>query len=497
MGSWVPTLLLVGSSWLLLLSAMRLHSPLIAAISMLMLLAAVFREIGRRWQISYLWGIWALLLLVLPLPLGLDRVLITKLQLASSWLSSVVLDGVGVLHLMEGNALYLPGKQLFVDEACSGIISILSIVAAAAIVGVWWNRPPLYVLLLSVSGVAWATLLNVVRISLIAYCYDQFGLDWSVGFPHELLSLVLFGVTFVALLSTDQLLKAWIGPVTDAWEGWAGSPLVYGRLYGRVWDAIVRGPAEVVPPIAEPIAGTAQVSAGPALGELKWLLPIGCIAFSALAAMQWVWWPSERLVAEVDPNTPVYLAAYSLDQQSLPEEMADARLLTHHTEERNTDHELGRCSKVYQYADVENRALTVSCDFVFPNSWHELTVCYKGIGWTMETRSVVPLEVGQQDDVSAVKAFFHCPDGQYAIVLFCEFDQSGKALLPPELSFRESLTKVFTRRDEFDSREVIQVQVLLKSPIPLSEERIAQGLRLLADARQQFRQQIVSQRKVD
>src|SRR5690606_6026824 len=89
-GWW--TIVPVTASWLVLLGAMLVHSPLLAAVSLVMLSAAGCDAIARRWQVRYLWGIWALLLLVLPLPLGLDQRLIRFLQLFSSRLSSVALD---------------------------------------------------------------------------------------------------------------------------------------------------------------------------------------------------------------------------------------------------------------------------------------------------------------------------------------------------------------------------------------------------------------------
>ena len=151
----------------------------------------------------YLWGVWLLPWLVVPLPFGRDQMLITMLQRGSSQVSSIVLDWFRVPHLMEGNTLILPDKQFFVDEACSGIVSVMSIIACAVIYGVWRNRPPLHLVLLASAGVGWATLMNVVRISVIAIAYHWSGVDWSSGTPHEILGLLIFLITFVALVSTD------------------------------------------------------------------------------------------------------------------------------------------------------------------------------------------------------------------------------------------------------------------------------------------------------
>ena len=165
------------AAFLILLFALAIRSPWCAMVSLIVLMASTFLRISGVRKVVNLWGIWLLLWLMVPAPFNLDQKLITKLQIVSSRLSSFVLDAIGIQHLMEGNTLWLPAKQLFVDEACSGIISMLSIVACAVIYAVFKNRSPLHLVLLALASIAWATLLNVLRISTIAYALDAWGID--------------------------------------------------------------------------------------------------------------------------------------------------------------------------------------------------------------------------------------------------------------------------------------------------------------------------------
>ena len=82
----------------------------------------------------------------------------------------------------------LPSKQLFVDEACSGIVSVISIVACAAIFGVWRRRRALHTILMMAAAAGWAMLLNVVRITSIALAEVWYKLDWTEGTPHTLIA---------------------------------------------------------------------------------------------------------------------------------------------------------------------------------------------------------------------------------------------------------------------------------------------------------------------
>src|SRR5882724_13292739 len=131
----------------LLLVAILVHSPWSAMISFIILMAAMCRGLSQTRRIVNLWGIWLTLWLIVPLPFNFDQRLTKLLQLASSQVSSYVLDWCGIYHLMEGNTLWLRSKPLFVDEACSGIISMLSIVACAVVYAVVMNRTPLHTIL--------------------------------------------------------------------------------------------------------------------------------------------------------------------------------------------------------------------------------------------------------------------------------------------------------------------------------------------------------------
>ncbi len=236
----VGVIALLAGSWVLLAVAYFSDSPLLSLLSAVLLVAAAFLQIDARWHVPYLWGIWALLWLVVRPPFNRDQKLIEWLQRKSSGASSLFLDWTGARHLMDGNVLILPTKQFFVDEACSGIVSVLSIVACSAIYGVWRNRAPLHVLLLALAGIGWATLMNVLRITTIAIAFERWGVDWSSGTVHEILGLVIFTFVFLALVSTDYLLLALLAPVQGHAGESVGQPIHFGRKVVSFWDWLGR-----------------------------------------------------------------------------------------------------------------------------------------------------------------------------------------------------------------------------------------------------------------
>ena len=166
-----------------------LYNPWLSACSAILSVAVGFLMLSRLRRIRGQWGIWCLLWLCVPLPLGFGSGLTASLQLTSSRLSSELLDLIGVNHLMSVTCCNYR-QQLFVDEACSGIVSVLAVVACAAMFAVWASRPLLHALMLIVSGIGWAVVMNVVRICTIAFALDRFEIDLSHGTPHEVLGPV-------------------------------------------------------------------------------------------------------------------------------------------------------------------------------------------------------------------------------------------------------------------------------------------------------------------
>ncbi len=235
---WWPETLCVALALSLLVVHAGLFGPWLGGAAGTIAAAAGVLAL-RRLRNVQLWDLWLLLLITMRLPLELNSQLAGFLQKVSSRLSSLVLDGLGVLHLLSGNVVTLPDRELFVDEACSGIISVMSVIACAAMLAVWRHRPLLHMLLLVGFGVGCAMIMNVVRITTVAVALDWYGKDWTSGWPHEVVSLAAFMGTFVLLLSADVALVGLLAKVPDndvALPTWKG---VKRAVRGWNWLAAV------------------------------------------------------------------------------------------------------------------------------------------------------------------------------------------------------------------------------------------------------------------
>ena len=132
--------LMLGSSLICLSGGIWIHSPYLATVSAIMATGFAILHIAGVRAIPALFGTWMLLWLVVPPPLGVDLLFISRLQMLTSQLSSLLLDLVGINHLMAGNVLHLPETTLFVDDACSGVHSLFALLGCTAVFAVATRR---------------------------------------------------------------------------------------------------------------------------------------------------------------------------------------------------------------------------------------------------------------------------------------------------------------------------------------------------------------------
>lgn len=146
------------------------------------------------------------LALMVPLPAIVYYQLTFPLQLLASRLGADGLVALSVPTIREGNLLILPNCTLEVVEACSGVRSLLSLLAA--VVGyVYLFEPSLwkrcFLIVLVVPFVILSNALRLVAAGVLSYRYGP-GAD--SGAAHTALGLACFVLAFLGVLASHGLL---------------------------------------------------------------------------------------------------------------------------------------------------------------------------------------------------------------------------------------------------------------------------------------------------
>ena len=397
---------LVSGLILAVFAVLRISPLLCCGAWLIVALATTFRS-----RLN-LWSAWGLMCLLLRLPQGKDVWIIQTLQRITTGIASTVLDQMRIDHIQEGNVLAFPTHKLFVEEACSGVVSLFTIIATAAILGALLRRSFLHTLLLMVAGAFWAAAANILRVVVIAYAQEKMGLDLTQGWLHDGLGVTIFCVTLLTLFSTDALFRFAFGPI-EIDETGSPEPIHENWLV-MLWNRAFW-------PIHERPEGPPGTRKDPAVSKpsLLWtaIVLLTTTGFLGLGALQ-AWGgigPFSRALG-IDERIQ------QLAKDSLPTELAGWRLTDFNAQQRSAASEFGEQSKQWTYSRGGLRAI-VSIDFPFPE-WHDLDSCYRGVGWRTSRRMALP------NHATAVQHAL-ANDQQTGWLIFDMFDQQGNRYVPP------------------------------------------------------------------
>jgi len=132
------------------------------------------------------------LIFMIPLPtIVFDRVAVS-LQLAASTLGERLLQAANVPVFRDGNLLRLAGGTLDVNDACSGIRSIVALVMTTALVGHLAETGPSRRIALIAASVPLAIVLNGARVAVTGLTVTQFGMAAAEGIVHTLTGWLVF-----------------------------------------------------------------------------------------------------------------------------------------------------------------------------------------------------------------------------------------------------------------------------------------------------------------
>lgn len=147
-----------------------------------------------------------LLYMAKPIPDSVVVRLFWPLQVLAAKVSAVVLHALHVPTYIRGNIIEIPQMKLLVEEACSGMRSVMSLLTLALIVIYFVPLRFLSKILLIVAALGVAICLNIVRVAItgiLAHFYDP---STATGFFHTFSGLVVFIVALPVLYYIGVLL---------------------------------------------------------------------------------------------------------------------------------------------------------------------------------------------------------------------------------------------------------------------------------------------------
>jgi exosortase len=166
-------------------------------------------QFGYRQLIRW-WLPFVLLSLSIPLPELVTQALALPLQFKASRMGAALLEMRNVPVRLSGNVIQLPGRQLFVTEACSGLRSLTALISMAVLMGALALRYPLSRIALLLLAIPIAIVINGIRVFLTGFLVYFVNPSLGEGFMHITEGWLLFLVSMSLLAVT-----AWMGGLLE------------------------------------------------------------------------------------------------------------------------------------------------------------------------------------------------------------------------------------------------------------------------------------------
>jgi exosortase len=441
-------------AWIVLCGGL-LYLRLMAPVSTLLMLVAVAWWAGGGKLTRTLLPTFILLLVIIPPPARFDEVMGNQLRFWAVHASGRLLDFVWVPHVISGTVLEIPGRRLLVEEACSGINSLMSVIAFSLLYGFWQRRTPIVIALLTVAAAGFVLCANIVRITTGAVLIHYWKIDILGGTAHESLGVLLFAISLGLVISFDRFLLMVVPP--------------------RAENDIPE------PDPVEQRKERALVTPPPPGGARRLLWWTAAIVFAALGVAMQV-----RI-------SHAWVASHLSDDASfaLPAQLAGWEHLEGEATLNGRPETVGRKSQFWLYRSGELTA-GIAMDYPFVG-FHDATTCYAIAGWKIQNSGAVRLASAPRDGYYAVT--MSKPPMLQGQMLFAQIDEQGHT--PPEIQANPNGLSslqfyLLLSRQKAQAPPTYQIQTLTLGAAPLSQQQQARVRDLFLAARHALAGQLVA-----
>jgi exosortase D (VPLPA-CTERM-specific) len=147
------------------------------------------------------------LIFMVPIPYIIYDMIAFPLKLFITKASVGFLKLVGVIVLREGNIIMFPTTTLEVADACSGIRSLMSLLALAVAYAFFVQTSNVRRWIIIVAAVPVAIATNALRVIVTGILAQWWGVRAAEGFFHEFAGIVVFLLAIVLLVAVGFLVK--------------------------------------------------------------------------------------------------------------------------------------------------------------------------------------------------------------------------------------------------------------------------------------------------
>ena len=172
------------------------------------ILGIVYYLCGREMVKSVLLPV-GFLVCMIPIPEILFNIVAFPLKLLAANIATNIIQFVSIPVVRDGNIIHLTDMSLEVADACSGIRSLMSMIALGVAYAYLFQKSMLKRTILVLCIVPITIITNVARVTGTGILSHYVGPAAASGFFHEFAGIVVFLVAFAMFISVATILKIW------------------------------------------------------------------------------------------------------------------------------------------------------------------------------------------------------------------------------------------------------------------------------------------------
>jgi len=208
--------LVIGGAILVMLVGNFLNFMIFGMLSFIPMVFGLSLALFGIERTKAIWFPLAFLFFMIPMPESVTQSFSLQLKLAATNLAVFTANGLTLPMVQEGSFIHFGDDQLLIGDVCSGLRSLIALLAFGAIMAyISKTRPWAQVLLLIMSAPI-AIVSNVFRILLLCVVGYFWGSETAAGTFHDVSGVLIFVVAFILFFSLESLLRRWAPNTTES-----------------------------------------------------------------------------------------------------------------------------------------------------------------------------------------------------------------------------------------------------------------------------------------
>ena len=147
------------------------------------------------------------LFFMIPLPLVVITNLSFRLKIFAAQIAVKELNSMHLYCIQQGSTIMMQHAYVVVDDVCSGLRSLITLVALGSLFAYWMKASFLKKSLLFLSTIPIAVITNVIRIIFLASVSEIWGTKIASGAIHETSGFIVFFGAFCLLYVVQKIIE--------------------------------------------------------------------------------------------------------------------------------------------------------------------------------------------------------------------------------------------------------------------------------------------------